>query len=120
MSRTIAAFGAALILVGVIAYFATGTASLTPLIPAFAGAPILLAGLVSTRPGWRSFGLYTATTLATLLALGTLRGTFGLVGGEVSTATVMNAALLVASLAFVALCVREIGRSRKGSYDAAG
>ena len=100
MARLTIAFGAALILIGVITYFATGQESVTALIPAFVGGPVLLAGLVSLRTEWRSYGLYAAAGLVLLLALGTLRGTFGLLGGEVSSATVINTVLLVASVGF--------------------
>jgi hypothetical protein len=117
MARWTVAFGAALILIGVITYFATGQESVTALIPAFVGGPVLLAGLVSLRTEWRSYGLYAAAGLVLLLALGTLRGTFGLLGGEVSSATVINAVLLVASVGFVALCVRDL-RSRNRGYGA--
>lgn len=113
MARLTIAFGAALVLVGVVTYFATGQESVTALIPAFVGAPVLLAGLVSLRPGWRSYGLYAAAGLVLLLALGTLRGTIGLLGGEVSSATVINTVLLVASIGFLVLCVRDLrGRNR--------
>src|ERR687898_481214 len=115
MARLTIAFGAALILIGVITYFATGQQSVTALIPAFIGGPVLVAGFVSLRTGWRSYGLYAAAAL--VLALGTLRGTFGLLGGEVSPATVINAVLLVASVGFVALCVRDL-RSRNREYGA--
>jgi hypothetical protein len=76
MARLTVAFGAALILIGVITYFATSQESVTALIPAFIGGPVLVAGLVSLRTEWRSYGLYAAAAL--VLALGTLRGTFGL------------------------------------------
>jgi hypothetical protein len=49
-----------------------------------------------------------------VLALGTLRGTFGLLGGEISPATVINAVLLVASVGFVALCVRDLWSRNRG------
>ena len=116
MARLTVAFGAALILIGVITYFATGQESVTALIPAFIGGPVLVAGLVSLRTEWRSYGLYAAAALV-LLALGTLRGTFGLLGGEASSATVITAVLLVASVGFVALCVRDL-RSRTLGYGA--
>ncbi len=111
MARLTVAFGAALILIGVLTYFATGQESVTALIPAFVGGPVLLAGLVSLRTEWRSYGLYAAAGLVLLLALGTL------LGGEVSSATVINAVLLVASVGFVALCVRDL-RSRNRGYGA--
>jgi hypothetical protein len=108
MARSTVAFGAALVLIGVITYFDTGQESVTALIPVFIGAPVLLAGLVSLRTEWRSYGLYAAAALVLVLALGTLRGTFGLLGGEISPATVINAVLLVASVGYVALCVRDL------------
>ena len=114
MARLTVAFGAALILIGVITYFATGQQSVTALIPAFIGGPVLVAGLVSLRSEWRSYGLYAAAALVLVLALGTLRGTFGLLGGEVSSATVINTVLLVASVGFVALCVRDLRSRNRG------
>jgi hypothetical protein len=102
-----------LILTGVISYFATGQESVTALIPAFVGGPTLLAGLISLRPEWRSYGLYAAAGLGLLLVLGTLRGVFGLFGGELSPATVINTVLFVASMGFLALFVRDLrGRNR--------
>lgn len=115
MARLTITFGAALVLTGVIAYFATGQESVTALIPAFFGGPIGIAGLVSLRPGWRSYGLYGAIVLAALLALGGLQGIFGLLGGEISTANVINSVLLVASAVFVALCVRELRGDRSSA-----
>ena len=108
MARLTITYGAALILTGVIAYFATGQESATALIPAFVGAPIGIAGLVSLRPEWRSYGLYGAIVLVVLLALGSLRGIFGLLDSEISTANVINSVLFVVSIAFVSLCVREL------------
>lgn len=112
MARLTVAFGVSLVLIGLVSYFATGRQSLTALIPAFFGVPVLLAGLVALLPQWRSYGLYAAAGLVVLLTLGTLRGALGLLGGEVSTATVINSVLLFVSVGFLALCVWEL-RSRK-------
>lgn len=108
MARLTVGFGAVLILTGVVLYFATAQQSVTALIPAFVGGPLLIAGLVSLRPEWRSYGLYAAASLVLLLAIGTLRGTFGLLGGEGSSATVTNTILLIASIGFLALCARNL------------
>jgi hypothetical protein len=113
MPQGIILFGLILILTGAIAYFGTGRESLTALFPVIAGIPILLAGWVATRPGWRRFGLYSATGLAIVLALGTLRGVFALLGGDVTTASVINMALLVASVVFLVFCVSWIRNSRE-------
>jgi uncharacterized membrane protein (DUF441 family) len=54
VARATIVFGVGLILVGVFAYLATGGASVTALIPALVGVPMLLAGVVALRVGWRS------------------------------------------------------------------
>jgi hypothetical protein len=112
VARATIVFGVGLILVGVFTYLATGGASVTALIPAFVGVPMLLAGVVALRAGWRLYGLYAACALALLMGLGTLRGVIGLLGGQVSTATVINAVLLVASVVFLVFCFREIRGGR--------
>ena len=112
MARATIVFGVGLILVGVFTYLATGGASVTALIPTLVGVPMLLAGVVALRAGWRRYGLYAACALALLMGLGTLRGVIGLLGGQVSTATVINAVLLVASVVFLVFCFREIQGGR--------
>jgi hypothetical protein len=65
------ALGAGLILLGVIAYFATDRASLTALLPAILGAPILLLGLLATREPLRRHAIHGALAIALLGLLGT-------------------------------------------------
>lgn len=108
-----------LVLIGVITYFATGGASVTALIPAFIGVPMLVAGFLITRSGTSSLGLYLAAALALLMALGTLRGVSGLFGGEVSTATVVNVVLLLMSVGYLIVAVRNIFAARRRSSESA-
>lgn len=119
MGKLTLGFGVVLILIGVITYFATGGASVTALIPAFIGVPMLVAGFLITRAGTRSLGLYLAIALALLMALGTLRGVAGLFGGEVSTATVVNVVLLLMSVGYLVVAARDIFATRRSSSESA-
>lgn len=119
MGKLTLGFGVVLILIGVITYFATGGASVTALIPAFIGVPMLVAGFLITRVSTRSLGLYLAIALALLMALGTLRGVAGLFGGEVSTATVVNVVLLLMSVGYLVVAARDIFATRRSSSESA-
>ena len=120
MGKLTLGFGAVLVLIGVVTYFATGGASVTAMIPAFIGLPVLLAGFLITRPGTRSFGLYLAIALALLMALGTLRGVSGLFGGEISTATAINVVLLLMSVGYLIVAAREIFTGRRSGSRTSG
>ena len=66
--------GAVLTLLGVVGYFASGRVSVTALIPAFFGGPLLLLGVLALREGLRAPTLYAAAALAVLGFLGTAPG----------------------------------------------
>lgn len=120
MGKLTLGFGAVLVVIGVTTYFATGGASVTALIPAFIGLPMLVAGFLMTRPGTYSVGLYLAIALALLMALGTLRGVAGLFGGEVSAAALVNVVLLLMSAGYLAVAAREILAGRRGGSRPSG
>ncbi|MGF1470660.1 MAG: hypothetical protein ACFB50_02825 [Rubrobacteraceae bacterium] len=120
MSRLTFGFGVVLVLIGVVTYFATGGASVTALIPAFIGVPVLVAGFLTARPGTRSLGLYLATALALLMAFGTLRGVSGLFEGDFSSSTVINLVLLLMSAGYLVVAAREIFTSRRGGSFLSG
>lgn len=54
-------------------YFGTGMGSITALIPAFLGAPLLVCGLVAMKPGALKVAMHIASVLALLGAAGTSR-----------------------------------------------
>ena len=113
MARLTLGFGALLIVVGVGAYLGTGGESVTALIPAFAGIPMLAAGYLQTIQGWETRGAYAALALAVILALGTVRGVSALADGSVTTASVVNTILLVLSLIFLVAGVQAVrGQAR--------
>jgi hypothetical protein len=101
MPQLTIAFGTALILTGIFAYFGTARESATALLPAIAGIPILLAGWVAMRPGREFQGLVVAALLTAILALGTLRGVMILIGGEVTSASVINTGIFLLSVAYL-------------------
>ncbi len=65
--------GVCLVLVGVGFYFGTGTSSVTALIPAFIGGPLLLCGLAATNPRLLKTAIHIAAVLALLAAVGSSR-----------------------------------------------
>lgn len=72
MSRLAIGLGILLIVLGVGSYLGTGAASITALIPAFFGLPILAAGLVGLQDAWRKHAMHVATLLALLGLAGAL------------------------------------------------
>ena len=117
----------ALIVVGLVAYLATGRQSVTALIPAFLGAPLLACALLARRDASRRWALGVASLLALLGLGGTASGvikTARLVGGasvERPEAAVTPAVVAVACLAYVVLALRTFlrGRRRRASEAAA-
>jgi lysylphosphatidylglycerol synthetase-like protein (DUF2156 family) len=119
MPQTAVAFGVLLCLVGVGFYAGTGGASVTALIPAFIGLPLVLAGALARREGLRRHAMHAAALLGTLGVLGSLRGAVKLpallAGGEVARPAAVAAQSVTAllCLSFVALCVRSFVNARR-------
>ena len=119
MSQTAVVFGVLLCLIGVGFYAGTGAASVTALIPAFLGLPLVVAGLLARREGLRRHAMHAAALLGTLGILGSLRGVAKLpallTGGEVARPAAVAAQSITAvlCLVFVALCVRSFVSARR-------
>ena len=69
MSKLTIFFGVILILIGVVGYLGTGRHSVTALIPAFIGLPIIISGWVGLRPG-REKTTCLVAAIITLVGLG--------------------------------------------------
>ena len=113
MNKLTSGFGLVLVAIGVVAYFVTGGESVTALIPAFIGVPVLLTGRLMARPGTRTLGLYLAAALALLTAYGTLRGVAGLLEGDLSSSTTISTALLLMSAGYLLVVAREMFAGRR-------
>ncbi len=111
--------GVLLVLLGVGAYFGSGAASVTALIPAFFGAPLAALGMIALRPAARKHAMHVAAALALLGFLGAGRGLAKLPalisGGSVErpAAVAVQSAMALLCLLFVALCVKSFIEARR-------
>ena len=73
MIRPTFVIGALLIALGLVAYFGTGRASVTALIPAFIGAVlVLLAAIAAAKPGLAKHAMHVAVAVSLLGIVGSL------------------------------------------------
>lgn len=112
-------YGACLIVLGVVGYAVTGAVSVTALIPAFVGVPVLLCGILGAcRESLRKHVMHVASALALLAVLGTIPGIIKLpallTGGEVArpAAVITQSIMFGLSAIFFALCTASFVRAR--------
>lgn len=105
MTNLTYAIGGILTALGVIAYVATGAASVTALIPAFVGVLLLIcAALAHQRASLRRHAMHAALVIALLGALGSLMNVAKL--GELVAGTAERpSAVVVSTIMFVLLVV---------------
>ena len=119
MSKLAIAYGVVLIALGLGGYFASGRVSVTALIPAFFGIPILGCGALALREGIRKHAMHAAAALGTLALLGS-GGRLPMVlakGTAKPLAIGVLAAMAGLSLLFVALCVHSFVVARLRRRD---
>jgi hypothetical protein len=117
MVRSTAALGIALVVLGVGAYALTSAVSVTALIPAFVGIPLLACAVLARSATRRRLALVVAMAIALLGALGSSMNAIRI--GEAIAGTAQRpAAVWVSAIMFVLLVVylvvggRELLRSR--------
>jgi hypothetical protein len=123
LARITTVFGALLIVLGLAAYFVMqepGHRSITAMIPAFFGLPLLVLGLIAqAKPGSRKHTMHAAAMLGVLGFLGTVPGVIKAIkwmGGTVPArpaAVQVQVIMCVMCGAFVAMCVRSFIEARK-------
>jgi len=113
-------FGLILDAIGLTAYFASGAHSITALIPAFLGTPILLCGLLANFiPGIRMHVMHVAALFGLLGTLGGLGMGLPKLGGllagtlERPMAPIIQISMGMVSLIFLALCVKSFIDARR-------
>lgn len=119
MTTVTRATGAVLIVVGVVAYVATGAASVTALAPAVLGLPILVLGLVAGRESLHRHVIHAALVVALLGVLASLPMVVDLLGGEVGGAEVTSAAMALVCAVYVGLGVRSFVAARRARETSA-
>ncbi len=121
MSRIVIIFSLLLIGLGLVAYFLFADAenrSVTALIPAFAGVPLLLCGLIGLRPGARKIAMHLAMVFALLgflAPLGRLIPTSIKNGFEFDSKSGTMIAMSVLCLILLVLGIRSFIAARRGS-----
>ncbi len=119
MAKITIGLGLVLIALGIGSYLGTGRASVTALIPAFFGVPLLLLGLLALKESMRKHAMHIAAVMGLLGFGGTVGGLMKLpvllTGGEVErpAAVAVQAAMAIACLVFVLLCVRSFIKVRR-------
>ena len=102
MGKLAVFFGMAMIAFGVVAYLATGFASVTALIPAFFGLPIFFCGVAALKPNRVGFAGVAALVLAFVGLGGSMsRIVPALAGGQGFTLSVASGV----QLAFGVMCL---------------
>ena len=102
MTQTTIGLGIILIVLGLIGFFATGSQSVTALIPSFFGIVFLILGVVARKESARKMVMHIAMVIALLGLIGTFSGLikfFALItGGEVTRPAAVIAQTIMALL----------------------
>ena len=117
MATTTIYFGAALVVLGLLAYFLTGQTSFTAMIPSFFGIALCVVGQVARNEKLRKHAMHAAAFLA-LLGLGGAgaRAIPALLSGEaLRGATIAQLVMVVLMLVFLVLCIRSFIEARRSA-----
>ncbi|MFP4310903.1 MAG: hypothetical protein ACLFS9_02830 [Nitriliruptoraceae bacterium] len=117
--------GVVLVLLGIGGYAATSAASVTALLPAVLGLPILVLGLWAGNEDRRRTAIHAALVLALLGLLGTLMNVVELPavlsGGDVErpTAVVVSSLTALVCAIYLGIGIRSFVAARRSGTDAA-
>lgn len=122
------ALAGVLIVLGVVAYLASGMASVTALIPSFAGGAFLLCGLLACKASMRMHAMHVAALLALVGIGGSATGFTKLpavVAGtaERPAAAIMQSIMATLLIIYLVLCIKSFiaaRKARKAAEAAAG
>ena len=124
MTNLTRGLGVALLVVGVVAFVATGSDSVTALIPAFLGLILLVLGFVAAKDQLHRHAIHAALAVALLGALGTLMNVAelpALLGGdevERPAAVAASTITFVLCAGYVAMGVRSFRAARRDRLTA--
>jgi O-antigen/teichoic acid export membrane protein len=114
MASTTIVFGLLLTLLGLGGYFLTGTSSLTALIPAVFGLPLMLLGFIARSEQSRKHAMHIAALLGTIGFVGALMSLLRTPAGVRSALAVASQVTMVLLTGiFVALCVKSFVDARR-------
>lgn len=118
MAKVTILTGLILVVMGLGGYFGSGGASVTALIPAFFGLPILAAGFIALNETRRKHAIHSAVALALIGFLGSVPGLLklgSLLSGtaERPMAVAMQGAMALLLAVYIVLCVQSFIAARK-------
>ncbi len=120
MAKVSIVIGLILIILGLISYFGISSESITALIPAFLGVPILILGFLSLNEKYLKHSMHAAAVLMLLGFGGTVSGLikfFRMLGGEIferPSAISIQAIMAVICLIFLVLAIKSFIDARRG------
>ena len=119
MAKFSIVFGIILIILGLVSYFGISSESITALIPAFLGIPVLILGWLAMNEKFRKHAMHGAAVLVLLGFGGTVGGLikfFRMIGGEVferPSAITIQAIMAVLCLAFLIFAIKSFIDARR-------
>jgi len=123
MAKLSIGLGIVLILLGLISYFGISSESVTALIPAFIGVPMLLLGFLALNEKYKKHAMHGAAVLMLIGFGGTISGLikfFRMIGGEVferPSAITVQAIMAVLCLIFLILAIKSFIDARRGKSE---
>ena len=119
MAKLSIAYGVIFILMGLISYLGISSESITALIPAFFGIPMLVLGWLGLNEKWLKHAMHVAAVLMLLGFFGTIGGLikfFKMLGGvqpERLAAVIVQAIMALMCLVFLIFAVKSFIDARK-------
>lgn len=119
MAKFSIATGIILIILGLISYFGISSESITALIPAFLGIPVLILGILALNEKYLKHSIHAVTVLLLLGFAGTVSGLikfFRMISGEVfqrPSAIIVQAIMAVLCLIFLIFAIKSFVDVRK-------
>ena len=123
MAKVSIVFGLILIILGLVSYFGISSESITALIPAFLGVPILILGFLSLKEKYLKHSMHASAVLMLLGFGGTVSGLikfFRMLGGEIferPSAITIQAIMAVICLMFLVLAIKSFIDARRGKSE---
>ncbi|MGE5437368.1 MAG: hypothetical protein ACM3O3_09105 [Syntrophothermus sp.] len=106
--------GMLLIVLGLIGYFGLDSKSITALIPAFIGFPLLILGIVALKEQYIKHAMHGAAVLMLLGLIGTgVRALPKAFSGEMSNAVIVQLIMFVICLVFIIAAIMSFINARK-------